>query len=242
MCNVTRRRVVQFLALGGAVIATPIGMLGNMLRVNAQTCSHGELYGGFLLLAQGASLPSCVQPPSKPAPSMCGAEEPGQPWTPPTAVTEAFATPAELAAVADYVVYQLGALPTGLELGGVDLVKQPTGEHYEATVRYQAFDPELGDWATVVTITTSVDTQRPYPLWTHSPEQEGDEDITLVKVGYTPELGIFVQSAGQTTGDCDLCPFKFMWTRDGVLYTMSDQYSHTFAGAVALVSAVVAVP
>lgn len=238
----TRRRLLQLMAVGGAAIATPLGAVSEVFRAHAQSCSHGELYAGFILLGQNDPLPSCVQPPQLQAPSMCGIGEPGEPWSAPTAVTEELGTASALAAIADYAVYELGALPNGLVLDGVALVKQPTGEHYEATLRYRAYDPALGDWFTAVSVTANPDTHEPYPLWTHAPEQEGDEDVTLIKVNYTPKPGIFVAMPGQVTDQCDMCDYKFTWVDDGVLYTLSDQYSQSFAAAVALASSVVLVP
>lgn len=242
MSLLTRRSVLTMMAAGGALLAVPLGNMMRALGVRAQSCSHGELYSGFILLAGNEAVPSCVIPSLLPPPNMCGAEEPDQPWTPPDAVTDEFASVASLAAAAPYPIYDLGSLPSGLVFDGAHLIKQPTGEHYEAGVRYKSFDASLGDWFTSVGISANPDIDRPYPLWSHMPTVVGDEDVTLVKVNYTPEPGVFIAMTGQMTDACDMCTYKFMWIKDGVLYTLTDQKSQSFAAAVALASSLVSIP
>jgi hypothetical protein len=185
----SRRDVIKAMAAMGGVFLTPFDRLGRgspSSPVHAQNLPVGELYEGFLLLPDGASVPDFVVHPALGVPIFCGVGAAEI-----TAVTETLASAETLAALVDFPVYELDPQDLkNLHSAGATLVKHETGEVYAAAVNYERYDSTTDRWTTGVTIEALPEFMRPYPLWERDPIEPGSPSLVLEKVDFLPQPGI----------------------------------------------------
>jgi hypothetical protein len=207
----SRRQFIKVMGvLGGAVMA-PFRWFGRAQAAtlpDAPLPAGAELYGGFLLLPEGAPVPPWVKPPKLGPPIECGVGEGG---ASPTAVVVSLKAPGDLASESGLPIYALGKLPDGIREAGGYVLKQQTGEVFSALVGYETYNYDNQYWECTVRIIAKPDFPRPFPLWPVSPVEVGGPAILLEKVDFLPTPGIMVKT---TLGHI------FHWIQKGVLYTL----------------------
>jgi len=225
----TRRSLLTY---GGTVLGYVFGrhtLLGSVLatkRAHAQSCSHGELYEGFLLLDDGDPLPSCVQAQIALVPQLCGAGNSSLAnQSTVGADVSHYISVSSLASVVPWTLFDLGSIPSGTELNDVTLIKLSNGDCYWTSVSYCT----VGANSTgVITLTSCSDFARPYPLWSIIPETIGEFDpLYYEQVSHTPVDGLFAELDGGYTS---------RWIDNDILYELRDEFSTSRNDAIALAS------
>jgi len=175
----------------------------------------GELYGGFVLLPDGAHLPIDVSDDYKGFPNPCGVVEPGgSEHTQPSDAVQVDLTDARLfSEMAGVPVYGLKGLPQGLTSVRASIVKDGTGEVHGGYLSYNAVDARNKVNFAAVTIAVERGFPHPYPLWSAKAVEEGGPSIELEKVDYVPGgQGILIRT---TPG------FDMLWIANDVLHHLS---------------------
>jgi len=233
----TRRDFIRILvAVGGSVVLSPLNSLKRLYSFNEessleqsatlhQTSSLGELYAGFLLLPDGATVPPTVKYPERGMPTFCGVGA-GQDGLEPTAVIKSFSAVTDLAREVDFPVYTLSKLPEGLRLAGANLIQHKTGEIFAAVVDFQSHNKRSGDWETTVSIWAQPEFPRPFPLWSSDPVEPGGPAVILEKVGFLPSPGIMVVTQQGAV---------FHWIKNDILYTLGAELGLSRRETLALV-------
>lgn len=174
----------------------------------------GELYGGFVLLPDGAPVPVDVSD-YKGFPNPCGVVEPGGTahTQPSDAVHIGLSDARSLSEMGGFPVYALKALPRGLKSLSTSLVKHGTGEVHGGYLGYKAFDARNRVDFTALTIAMEKGFPRPYPLWSTNPVEENGPAVRLEKVKHVPGgEGILIRTA---------VGFDLHWIQHDVLYSLS---------------------
>jgi len=222
---VSRRSFVRGLAIASGIVLSPLSQLFKSIsRVQAQNCSHGDLYAGFLLLDAGDPLPSCVTLPTVPIPNVCGAgdDDDDSGMAKPTS----YQSIQDMANSATFNVYKLSPTPTGLDLGELMIIYDPNDGEYMGLVSYEA--NQQTDPISCIRITTEVDVSSPYPLWPDIADvNDTHTGLTWQQVSFLPTAGVFSESQAG---------FISHWIEDGILYTLIDNHSTTSTQAAALAS------
>lgn len=175
----------------------------------------GELYGGFVLLPDGAPLPVEVSGDYKGFPNPCGVVEPGgsEHTEPSDAVHVDLTDARRFSAMAGIPVYGLEGLPQGLTSVRASIVKDGTGEVHGGYLSYSATDARNKVNSAAVTIAVEKGFPHPYPLWSAKPVEEGGPSIELEKVDYVPGgEGVMIRT---TPG------FDLLWIANDVLHHLS---------------------
>lgn len=213
----SRRQFIKAMGVLGGAIMTPFQWLG---RAQASPPSDdslppgAELYEGFLLLPEGASVPKIVKAPRLQPPNMCGVGVKSAGYRP-YAVTKFFSTPEILAHAVDFPMYALAALPEKLRHASAFVVSHETGEIYGASLGYDAFNPEIDGWVCNVSFWAQPDFPKPFPLWSSEPAEPEGLGLILEKVDFLPVPGIRVITK---TG----CAYH--WITENVFYTMNTEF------------------
>lgn len=173
-----------------------------------QQSAEGELYAGFLLLPEGASIPAFVRPPEMGIPIFCGVGV-GRGGPRPTAMSKSLSTVADLKKEVGFPIYTLGGAFRGLDPSAVNLIKHETGEIYAASVIFESIDKDRQS-SEIVSITAHPDFSRPFPLWSCNPVEPDGPVIILEKVDLLPSAGILVAT---------LQGYVFQWIEKDILYT-----------------------
>jgi hypothetical protein len=206
----SRRQFIKTLGVLGGAVAAPFHWLGRARAAAAPQVDlppGAELYGGFLLLPEGALVPAFVQQPKLPPPNMCGVGE-GKP----NAVTRPFATAADLAKEVDFPVYTLGEMPNGLRPGSAFLITHNTGEVYGVSLGFETYNPNSAHWECAVSLWIQPDFPKPYPLWPSGPVEAGGSAVVLEKVDLLPAAGIRVATPAG---------YVYHWITREVFYTLA---------------------
>lgn len=235
----TRRGFVKLLVLlGGGALLPPANAL-RMLEPEqlsssglspelspGQASSEGEQYAGFLLLPYGVPVPPSVKYPERGMPSISSidaeADGPGA-----RAISETFGRAEDLLGEVSFPIYKLSALPEGLRLVGANLIKYETGEVFAASVAFQSYNRQSGDWETTASIWAEPDFPRPFPLWWNEPVEPGGPAVALEKVGFLPMPGIMVATRRGAAAH---------WIENDVLYTLIAETDSTREEVRALAS------
>lgn len=236
---VTRRDFVKALAVvGGGALLISLDRLewlesveqlpkGSSLRsLSFQEPSVGELYGGFLLLPDGAPVPPIVKYPARGIPIVCGAGV-GRGGPNPTAVSKELDTATDLANEVDFPVYTLEERAKELRPSGAKLIKYETGEIFAAAVDFQSYSKQAARWETTASIWAQPDFPRPFPLWASDPVEPGGPAVVLEKMDVLPSLGIMVATRRG---------YVFHWIRQDILYALVAEPASSYQEALALVS------
>lgn len=174
----------------------------------------GELYGGFVLLPDGAPVPLDLSD-YKGFPNPCGVVEPGgtEHAQPSDAVHVELSDARVLSEMGGFPVYALKTLPQKLLSVSASLVKHGTGEVHGGYLAYKAFDARNKVAFTAVTIAMEKGFPHPYPLWSANPVEENGPSIKLEKVEYVPGgEGILIRTP---------VGFDLHWIENDVLYSLS---------------------
>lgn len=179
----------------------------------------GELYGGFLLLPEGAPIPPYVQDYIFGIPTMCNvgtSEKPGS-----GAIHRALINSDSLSQLGRFPVYELALdrLPpqiADIRFRDTSLITHTSGEIFGGWVNYNTHDSTTGLDFTSVTIMAQVDHPRPFPLWSNEPVEDGGRALILEKVDYVPGgAGIKIES---------LSGFTLHWIHQDIYYALTTQH------------------
>lgn len=189
--------------------------LTTLPRISSLAEAGGELYGGFVLLPEGAPIPDIVQGYKFGIPTMCGVSdgvEHQAHHTQSDAVHVTLHSASDLAAQSEFPMYTLSKIPVGLRPSGVSLIMHGTGQLFGGTVTFEAYDQMAGTWYTAVSILAQYDFPQPFPLWSSNPVEEGGPAVKFEKVDFVPSgSGILIRNP---------VGFTLHWIKQGVFYTM----------------------
>lgn len=194
-----------------------------------QEPNEGEIWEGFLLLPEGASVPKFVIYPELGIPIVCGVGV-AQGGAIPTAVSEIFNSVEALAQVVNFPVYTLDHLPEGLRVGNVHLIKHRTGEIFAAFVAFHSYNKTTNNWETIVSIWAHPEFPRPFPLWSSNPVEPDGPAVRPMKVDFLPSPGVEVTTQAG---------YVYHWIRQEVLYTLTVEPSPNEKWARNIASALV---
>lgn len=212
----TRQQLLKVLGLSGALLALPMEHLGLGRTGVAQADTNvGEAYAGFLLLANGTSVPSTVRPPRHGQPIVCGLG--GQAAT---ARSYAFDRHADVAKQAGLSLYALGNIASTLQPTGGSLITYEWGEPFVASLNYHG-----------ASVWVQTDFSQPYPFWYDASATAGSPGWPE-KVDFLPTPGLQVPSgfgpAGQRIG------YTYYWIKDRLLYWLKVENNTSESVAQAL--------
>lgn len=209
--------------MGAAAAAAPVlalageGAVRDRITTNAQPFQRDPgyaLHAGFLLLKNDQAVPDFVQAPMLEQSLGCGVSLGGARKA--QTATEMYDTPEELAANLTFKLYGINDLPNGLRIGACALRRHTSGRIMFADIAYQYWEPELGDWATLISIIARTSYSRPYPLRAEAPVEANGPAVSLEKTDLTPRPGILVHNAfGEV----------YHWIEADVLYKLNCQHS-----------------
>lgn len=174
----------------------------------------GELYGGFVLLPDGAPEPADLTTYLG-FPNPCGAVELGgkEHAQASDAVEVKLSDAKSLAMQSGFPLYTLRTIPSGLSFPTSRLIKHGSGDVHGSDLSYKAFDSRFNTVFTAISITAQKGFPRPYPLWYQSPVEENGPSIILEKVAYVPGgEGILINTP---------VGFDLHWIQYDILYSLS---------------------
>lgn len=204
-----RRDFIKLLSLSGATILTPFRWMnkGAAKTKPLHGLQGGELYAGFILLSEDQPVPEFVEYPQIPIPDGCGVEGGSKP----SGKAIFFDTPTELAKNVDFRVYLPNQLPNGFREGPSYTFSNLDGTVYEAWLAYEAHNPELDFWETVVFISIQLLFPTPLPVWSTNPLEQNNPGISFDKVDFLPTAGL------QTIG---MNGSAYYWIDKDILYKL----------------------
>ena len=216
----TRRDFIKVL---GAISAAVMNPFNKILRWGALEIAvaeeiPGELYAGFVLLKEGEPIPEFVQDEKFGYPNVCGVSD-GEHEGKATAKSEDFKSIADLPSEIDLQLYTLNNLLDGLKPSGASILSTGTGELYNVTSTFEAFDNSTGIWYTAVSIEAKVDFPRPIPLWLSPNLEDGVPPLILTKEEFF--IGIPGIVISTPTG------YLLHWINDGAYYILSLEHFPT---------------
>jgi hypothetical protein len=210
-----RRDFIKFMSLMGGVVLNPFQRFGNWSGLAAdmiEETSVGELYGGFVLLPEGAPKPIFVQDEQYGLPNFCGAFDEGRLgkitgfYSPQNTLTD-------LTNKVEHPIYALSNAPDGLRYSGAGLVVHENGSVICGDITYEAFDPQIDIWYTAVSVWFYLDHPRPVPLWQEGNAGHKDLYGSLEKVDFLPGGGgVMVQTR---------LGFSWHWVMQDVYYALN---------------------
>lgn len=163
--RLNRRRILKALGITGAVVVLPASQFyrsAGAPEALAQT-STGELYGGFLLLSEGASVPLTVRSPMV-GTSPIFEQLPGGAAA--NATTIDLPSVADVAAAVSFPIYSLSRVPPTLRQQAGSLVRNVFGQVLSAAVSYNRLTAWQG--RTVPEVSVGIIAQphfpRPFPV------------------------------------------------------------------------------
>jgi hypothetical protein len=210
---ISRRDFIKLLGLAGAVVLTPLRVLGHLgqrdyLQERELT---GELYGGFLLLEEGTEIPEFVQHPKIPLPNGCGVGV-NQKNAKPSAISQFFETPGDLANRTLFRIYMPRKMPDGLRYGKAYTLSNNNDSPYEAFLAYESYNSEAQLWETTVAFSIQLHYPKPLPLWLIDPVEDDIPGISYDKVDFLPNPGLrMITRRG----------FTYYWIESDIFYTLS---------------------
>ncbi len=235
----SRRELLQALGLSGLAAWIPLrDLVGLGSTVEAAGGdSSGELYGGFVLLPDGAPVPATVKYPAAGIPIVCGVG--GQT---PMARSKSFDSHAELKKAANLTLFDVGQLPPHAFAAEGEVVEYIWGGIYSATLVFRSSaivsvpanlpgnPPIVTQPETYATITAFTEFPRPYPVWTEGASSLADT-VTPQKVGFLPSVGLqIVAKRGH----------NYYWIVKDLLYQLSLERPSSEGEAQAVASSLTA--
>ncbi|MDW8325531.1 MAG: twin-arginine translocation signal domain-containing protein [Anaerolineales bacterium] len=203
-----RRQFIKALGVLGGVVAAPLHRLGRAQAAapRADLPPGAELYGGFLLLPEGAPVPEIVKVPQYGAPNVCGLD--GQPVT---ASTKYFTSALDLARSIHRPLFTLGSVPSGLKFAGAYCLSHGWGDAHSVTLCFDLEDSQGFGQECAVSLWAEFDFYRPYPIWSNMPVEVGGPSSEVKKVDFLPVPGVWVaEDSGHS----------YHWIMKDILYTL----------------------
>ncbi len=171
----------------------------------------GELYGGFVLLPDGAPLPPFVKDYKYGIPTMCGVGEAhGVQSDAKYIILDSMNT---LVAETKMPAYMLVGLDNITQLSNISIVKHGTGELWGSWVTYGSEHPEFKQQYTSIAILAQYDFPQPMPLWSSTPLEKSGPSVLLEKIEFLPDmLGVLIRTP---------VGFALHWIEQSVYYMLS---------------------
>ena len=211
---INRREFIKTMSLLGGVMLAPVRWLGTWTGVqpvlDGELPVIGELFAGFLLLPEEADVPEFVDFPDKGAPNLCNLS--GDLPHINDAVLYFLKTIEELADNVEFPIYYLSNVPVELKLARVYVTAYLSGEVYNASLGYDALNPETGDWECVVSISAQPDFPKPLLLYSSNPVEPGGPATIFEKTVSLPTIGIKTKTQ---------MGLEYYWIENNVFYTLS---------------------
>lgn len=206
----SRRSFIKALAAVGGVLLLPLDRLGGRVApvAEAQEPTVGELYEGFLLLPEGASVPSLVKYPALGTP-IFGEVPAGYKRGARIAVASAMESEQALAKACGFPIYTLKTLPSGARARKPLLTRYSSGEPFWAATSFESLDPQRQQWETTIGVCAGRVFPRPYPIRSAGVREPGVPASVPEKVSFLPSPGVMVPTARG---------FVFAWIESEVLY------------------------
>lgn len=221
MIMLSRRKFIKSVAaLGGAWLATASSFaqsVGREMRsdsvvpASTQTSPEGELYAGFLLLPEGAPVPSTVRYPEY---DDLGA-----------LLGRFLGTAEDLAKEVGFPVRTFRKPPDGLRPLGAGLSRLETGQIVAASIDFESYNEATTSWETTVRICGMLVFPTPVPLWSGNSAEVDGPAVILQKVDFLPSSGIMVTTQAG---------YVFHWIEHRVFYTLTAEYGPSSEEARAL--------
>ncbi len=208
----TRREILKTIGTSGVVLGTPLSRLfrasssADAAGASADPAA-GELYAGFLLLPDGAPVPSTVQPSRFGTPIVCGLG-----GKPATARSMHYGTHTEVAKNAAVPLYSPSHLPPTLRPAGGDIIEYEWGGVFTASLDFETYQSDSNTWGGgEVSLWAETEFPRPYPFWMTS-----IAGVPPKKVGFLPAPGLQVASGMGSSGR--RLGYTFYWIDNGFLH------------------------
>lgn len=198
--------------LFAGLLFLPRDLLDSITRRSAQAGGQppppgGELYAGFILLPDGAPVPSIVQPAKLGIPVICGV---GGAAPAPSGFTISRNTITDLLREGGVPLYSLREVPGRLRVSGGYVLKHKSGETFAAVLNYEFYSVQTGTWEGSAWVAAYPDFPRPSPLWSSEPVEPLGPATVLEKAQFLPTPGIMVATEGG---------YVFNWIDRDILYS-----------------------
>ncbi|CAM2069633.1 hypothetical protein SCOR_29940 [Sulfidibacter corallicola] len=188
----------------------------------------GELFAGFVLLNEHDALPDYVQTASLAETLGCGLATAGARKA--ETQFESYETQDAFLGALTFPMYSLSHLPGGLEARHFHVRRHLAGRIIHASIGFESFDHDLGQWVTSVSLFGKVAYARPYPLWAAASTEPGEPGVVLEKVSHLPKPGVRVATSSGIV---------YHWIEEDILYTLDIQISDALSDPEMLVDALV---
>ena len=221
---ISRRDFIKLFSSIGAVLLAPLRGLGQIGEKDylQEGKVAGDLYGGFLLLEEGAQIPEFIQYPTIPMPNGCGVGVDEKNLRA-SAISQFFETPEDLAKGVLFRVYLPKKMPDGLRYGKAYTLSNNNGSLYEASLAFESYNSETQLWETAASFWIQLHYPKPLPLWSMKPVEVGVPGISYDKVDFLPSPGLRVATQDG---------FVYYWIENDIFYTLIFEPSPNEAGAV----------
>jgi len=207
---ITRRDFLKIMGMMGMVVIAPVRRLNLFLPQKIEQEIIGDLYAGFLILPDGAPVPSIVKAPQLGFPNECGvgiiSDVPDHSFT-----TQEFRTLEEFIRDTKLSVYFLEELPKDMRLGSISGIKPINGNVYLVSLGYEAHLADTDIWQCTIWLLAQMDFPRPVPIWYSNPVEPNGPAVIPEKVDFLPTPGILVK----TQNGC-VCH----WIDNDILFTL----------------------
>lgn len=217
----SRRRFLKGVgAAVGAFLLSKFRQPTTPMPATTVEAGEGDLYGGFVILAEGTPPPPSVHYPSGPPVIM---ELLGN-GPRPTVATTKFSSPEEMAVGVSFPVYTLGNLPPGAQPSGASLVRFLSGQVYSASVGFKTYNLEHDLWEGTISVVTKPYSPTPFPMWAESVPPGGP-------VIWPTKLTLLGRPALMTR---TVRGYVFHWTEKGAYYYLRVENDASLDEALAL--------
>jgi len=209
---ISRRDFIKLFSSTGAVLLAPLRGLGQIGEKDylQEGKLAGDLYGGFLLLEEGAQVPEFIQYPTIPMPNGCGVGV-DEKNPKPSAISQFFETPEDLARGVSFRVYLPKRMPDGVRHGKAYSLSNSNGSLYEVSLPFESYNSETQLWEAVASFWIQLHYPKPLPLWSEEPVETDTLGVRYDKVDFLPSPGLQL-----TTQE----GFVYYWIENDIFYTL----------------------
>lgn len=190
---ITRRDFLKIMGAMGMMVIGPVRRLNLFLPQKIEQEIIGDIYAGFLILPDGAPVPSIVKAPQLGFPNECGvglvSDVPEHLFT-----TQEFRTLEEFIGDTKLSVYSLEELPKDMRLGSISCIKTIKGDVYLVSLGYETYLAERDIWQCTIWMLAQMDFPRPVPIWHSEPVEPNGPAVIPEKVDFLPTPGILVKT------------------------------------------------
>ena len=218
----TRRRFLKAMAAVGGAVMVPSRWLG---RAQAIAFAEGELYEGFLLLADDeAPVPNFVQ-------RARGIDLHGRDASL-SGESVQFHSIEELRNYVSFPIYVPAALPSDLQFVNATVIRYTlSSQIWAAIVSYGVYRADIGAQEPRISLWARREYSRPYPVRpVHSPFSETSDLVHPEKVGFSPSPGVMLPNVrGHVVH----------WIQQDTLYTLEVEHDPAREAAVTMAASLV---